>query len=433
VHGSPGWCEPAAAISPTAASRRYDPDIGQGDEPDFASSICARLSCSASGAAAGSPEPPTEAQAVQPAVVGARDRAGEPHVVRHQRAVGPHAAVVERAVAQHVGARAVRQPVGLDAVGAAMGASSVQPAPGSGAGALSVSCAAATAAGTVARAAPAAATAVFRDSTWSIPPIGVDADASAPAHVCQSLVGEAIRRGSDPFTPRLMRRPPHGRSGTRPGYPLRRPTTIPKRTHVRPSCNVSSNTLTFEPLGRRARTPSRPRAPWEVPMRRLAVLSLAVLPCVLLGAAVGPVSAASAARVKMASTSVGDALVDSRGRTLYQFGKDRRRRSSCSRACAVDWPPLLTRTDPTAGPGVKASKLGTTRRSDGKLQVTYAGRPLYRYVGDSAKGDINGQNLDAFGGVWTLMSPSGARITRDAGQGAPSPSPSPSPSPYPPY
>jgi predicted lipoprotein with Yx(FWY)xxD motif len=164
-------------------------------------------------------------------------------------------------------------------------------------------------------------------------------------------------------------------------------------------------------------------------MRRLAV-PFAVLLTVLALA-----SPADAVRIKVASTSVGNALVDSHGRSLYQFGKDRRHRSSCSGGCAAEWPPLLTRADPTAGTGVRASKLGTTRRSNGKLQVTYAGRPLYRFAGDQGRGDINGQNLDEFGGVWTLLSPSGARITADAGQGGSQPPPSSNPyppsSPYP--
>jgi hypothetical protein len=72
------------------------------------------------------------------------------------------------------------------------------------------------------------------------------------------------------------------------------------------------------------------------------------------------------------------------------------------------------------------------KRSDGKTQVTYGRHPLYRYVRDGAAGDINGQGLDAFGGLWWLLGPTGARVTGTGSQPAPTPSPGPSPG-YPPY
>jgi len=164
-------------------------------------------------------------------------------------------------------------------------------------------------------------------------------------------------------------------------------------------------------------------------MRRL-VLPLALLSLVLLPAA----ASASRAKVKVATTSAGSVLVDQHGRSLYMFARDRHGRSACSGACAQDWPPLLTTATPKAGSGASASKLDTVKRRDGKTQLTYGRHPLYRYVGDQAAGDINGQGLDAFGGLWWLLGPTGARITDTGSQPAPTPSPSPSPSPgYPPY
>jgi predicted lipoprotein with Yx(FWY)xxD motif len=166
-------------------------------------------------------------------------------------------------------------------------------------------------------------------------------------------------------------------------------------------------------------------------MRRLMLLPLAlVLPALLLPA---PAFAARAT-VKTASTSDGTVLVNQHGRSLYMFGKDRRGRSACSGACAQDWPPLLTTSKPKAGSGVSASKLSTVKRSDGKTQVTYARHPLYTYAGDSGRGDVSGQGLDAFGGIWSLLMPSGAKVSgTPSSNPMPSPSPAPSPSPGYPY
>lgn len=155
-----------------------------------------------------------------------------------------------------------------------------------------------------------------------------------------------------------------------------------------------------------------------------------VLPALLLPAA----AFAARATVKTASTSDGTVLVNQHGRSLYMFGKDRRGRSACSGACAQDWPPLLTTSKPTAGSGVSASKLSTVKRSDGKTQVTYARHPLYTYAGDSGRGDVNGQGLNAFGGIWSLLMPSGAKVSgTPSSNPMPSPSPAPSPSPSPGY
>ena len=165
-------------------------------------------------------------------------------------------------------------------------------------------------------------------------------------------------------------------------------------------------------------------------MRRFLLLPLAlVLPVLLLPAT----AFAARATVKTASTNDGTVLVNQHGKSLYMFGKDRRGKSSCSGACAQNWPPLLTTSDPKAGSGVSSSKLSTVKRSDGKTQVTYAGHPLYGFIADQAAGDVNGQGINAFGGIWSLLMGSGSKVTGTPGQSpapAPTPTPSPSPSPY---
>jgi predicted lipoprotein with Yx(FWY)xxD motif len=126
-----------------------------------------------------------------------------------------------------------------------------------------------------------------------------------------------------------------------------------------------------------------------------------------------PVNAASVTRssprptVQVRRTGLGKILVDSDGRTLYLFKKDTGPKSRCSGSCSVAWPPLLVSGRPTAGTDVNGSKLGTTRRSDGKTQVVYNHHPLYRFVGDKKPGNTNGQGLTAFGARWFTLTPSG--------------------------
>jgi predicted lipoprotein with Yx(FWY)xxD motif len=116
------------------------------------------------------------------------------------------------------------------------------------------------------------------------------------------------------------------------------------------------------------------------------------------------------ATVKSASSKVGTILVDGNGRTLYLFEIDQPNRSVCAGACAAAWPIDQTSAAPKAAGQVKASLLGTIKRSDGTTQVTYNRHPLYYYAGDTAAGQLNGQGLNAFGGGWDVLSPSGNKI-----------------------
>jgi predicted lipoprotein with Yx(FWY)xxD motif len=116
--------------------------------------------------------------------------------------------------------------------------------------------------------------------------------------------------------------------------------------------------------------------------------------------------------VAIAKSRLGRILVDSKGITLYDFPPDKGTTSVCYGACAALWPPLITKGKPVAGGGVRASLLGTTKRKDGKLEVTYNGHPLYYFVTDRKPGETTGQGLNQFGGPWWVISPAGMEIHR---------------------
>src|SRR5712691_8337948 len=116
--------------------------------------------------------------------------------------------------------------------------------------------------------------------------------------------------------------------------------------------------------------------------------------------------------VSLRKTKLGMILVNSRGHTLYMFAKDRNGKSACSGSCAKFWPPSLQRGKPMAGSGVKASLLGTTRRSNGSLQLTYNKHPLYSFVLDRKAGQTNGEGNLAFGAEWYAVSAKGTAVVK---------------------
>ncbi len=131
-------------------------------------------------------------------------------------------------------------------------------------------------------------------------------------------------------------------------------------------------------------------------------------------------SGSSATVVSTTKTGLGRVLVNSRGRTLYLFGKDRNGKSACSGQCATFWPPLIAKGKPQVAGGAKASLLGTTKRADGRRQVTYNHHPLYTFVKDTQKGQTKGEGLSAFGSKWYAVSPAGAKVLpRPTGNGIP--------------
>lgn len=122
---------------------------------------------------------------------------------------------------------------------------------------------------------------------------------------------------------------------------------------------------------------------------------------------------ATASTVSVSETSLGDVLVDGDGMTLYLFTPDTGTDSTCYDACQSAWP--LLKGPATAGEGVEADDLGTTTRTDGTIQVTYYGHPLYHYAGDGAAGDVSGQGS---GGKWFVVDAKGAAVTTAEGSGA---------------
>lgn len=144
--------------------------------------------------------------------------------------------------------------------------------------------------------------------------------------------------------------------------------------------------------------------------KALTALAVPVLVAAIAGNALA--TAKTSPTVGVRHTALGKTLVDGRGRTLYIFRRDHTNVSTCSTACLQVWPALTTSLKPRAAGGALAAKIGTIR-SHGHRQVTYAGHPLYFYVGDGKPGDVNGQGLDQFGGKWYALQPSGRVIDRD--------------------
>ena len=150
---------------------------------------------------------------------------------------------------------------------------------------------------------------------------------------------------------------------------------------------------------------------------RMIVAAAAVAAVAAAGFALHP-PATHAAQAKGAvvstakKTSLGPIIVNSNGRTLYLFEKDRNGKSACSGQCAVFWPPLITSGKPGVTGGASASLIGTTRRADGRLQVTYNHHPLYTFVKDKKAGQTNGEGVNAFGAAWDAVSPAGAKVAK---------------------
>jgi predicted lipoprotein with Yx(FWY)xxD motif len=143
-----------------------------------------------------------------------------------------------------------------------------------------------------------------------------------------------------------------------------------------------------------------------------ALATFAVVAFVLLHPSASNAAGARGPVVSTASTSLGRILVNSQGHTLYLFGKDKNGKSACAGMCAKFWPPLIAAGKPVAASGAEASKLGTTRRADGRMQVTYNHHPLYTFVKDTSKGQTNGEGVIAFGAQWGAVSPAGVRVAK---------------------
>ena len=152
----------------------------------------------------------------------------------------------------------------------------------------------------------------------------------------------------------------------------------------------------------------------------MLIRKVLVVLCALVAASCGgststasssPSAAPTAATVAVAhNDKLGVILVDGSGRTLYLFEADKTPKSTCYGACANYWPPLLTNGAPLAGAGASAALLGTTKRTDGTTEVTYAGHPLYYVVTDHNPGDATGQGVNNFGAPWDVVGLDGNQI-----------------------
>jgi predicted lipoprotein with Yx(FWY)xxD motif len=137
------------------------------------------------------------------------------------------------------------------------------------------------------------------------------------------------------------------------------------------------------------------------PLLRVA---LALFTAVAITSSALPATAATSP-AHLGSTDLGKVIVSAKGRT------------TCKGSCASTWPPVIVSSKAVGKIDGGAAKLATITRSDGRLQLTVNGRPVYTFTGDSAKGDVNGQGVDGFGARWWVVGPNGTRITTIAGDG----------------
>jgi predicted lipoprotein with Yx(FWY)xxD motif len=146
-------------------------------------------------------------------------------------------------------------------------------------------------------------------------------------------------------------------------------------------------------------------------LRALSTRFVAVALAIGLAVAVGVANAALVSVHSTQNTALGKILVSASGRTLYHDSLEGKNLVKCTGACAAEWPPLVIAAGakPVAGSGVTAAMLGTVKRSDGKIQVTYGGKPLYLFSGDKKAGDVKGQGT---GGIWHALTPAGAVVTK---------------------
>ena len=136
-----------------------------------------------------------------------------------------------------------------------------------------------------------------------------------------------------------------------------------------------------------------------------------ILALIVLLAVAGTAQAAPKPTLTAAKSRYGTVLFDGKGRVLYGFTHDKRGKpSTCYGACAAAWPVYFKPGALRAGKGVKPKLVGAVKRKNGRLQVTYNGWPLYYYVGDTSPGAISCQNVNEYGGLWLVVSPTGRLV-----------------------
>jgi predicted lipoprotein with Yx(FWY)xxD motif len=124
--------------------------------------------------------------------------------------------------------------------------------------------------------------------------------------------------------------------------------------------------------------------------------------------AAAPASAAKGTTIVVRDSPFGRIVWGPKRQAVYIFQRDRRNESRCYGECARLWPPVYTKGKPRAAAGARKSLLGTTRRRDGRLQVTYRGQPLYYYAHEGP-GEVLCHNVNLNGGLWWVVAPDGKR------------------------
>jgi predicted lipoprotein with Yx(FWY)xxD motif len=132
------------------------------------------------------------------------------------------------------------------------------------------------------------------------------------------------------------------------------------------------------------------------------------------GAAAPAAKASSGSTLKTTKIHGVTVLTNAKGFTVYKFALDTKTTSKCTGPCAQVWPPV--KGPATAGPGV-TGKLGTIKRSDGSVQATYNGHPLYIYTADTAPGQANGNGINSYGGLWHEVPASGTAAPASTSSG----------------
>ena len=150
-----------------------------------------------------------------------------------------------------------------------------------------------------------------------------------------------------------------------------------------------------------------------------ATPAAAVLGATSMPTSAGPVGATSMTLGSTNSPTLGAYLTGQNGMTLYVLNKDTPDTSTCSGACATNWPPLTVAAGATVtGPSGAMSSFGQVARTDGTVQIAYNHMPLYYFAGDSAAGDTNGQGKN---GTWFVAPVSGSLTAAPAASSAASP------------
>ena len=119
-----------------------------------------------------------------------------------------------------------------------------------------------------------------------------------------------------------------------------------------------------------------------------------------------PTEAAPGTIITTAASEFGEVLFDDTGQAVYLFDVEDTTTPACYDQCAAEWPPVLTEGVPVAAGGADGGSLDVTARTDGSIQVTYGGHPLYYYAHEGTD-EVRCHNVSGFGGLWFAVSPTG--------------------------